>query len=183
LDKIQHKMLQRDGVVMVVMKVLMMVMIPMKSSSMAMMMATISPLREVISLADFCLPESFLFLCVFRPAEAAESISEVPSCLRFSGMTIYVRRRWQKWARVATPLGGAARGWPAPPGGVGRWLLPSLSPSGYFCLLMKYEFLGIFLELLSSEIWCLDGPFSSRILTPAASSPIIIKHAKIEETT
>jgi hypothetical protein len=35
----------------------------------------------------------------------------------------------------------------------------------------------------SSEIWCLDGPFSSRILTPTVSSPIIINHAKIEETT
>jgi hypothetical protein len=28
------------------------------------------------------------------------------------------------------------------------WLLHSLSPSGYFRLLLKYEFLGIFLELL-----------------------------------
>jgi hypothetical protein len=34
----------------------------------------------------------------------------------------------------------------------------------------------------SLEIWYLDGPFSSRILTPAASSPIIIKHVKTEET-
>jgi hypothetical protein len=25
------------------------------------------------------------------------------------GTTIYARGRWQKWARVATPLGGAAR--------------------------------------------------------------------------
>jgi hypothetical protein len=69
-------MLQRDGVVMVKMKVLvmmmmmmmmiMMMMIPMKSSSM--MMAMISPLREGISPADFCLSESFLSLCIFRPA-------------------------------------------------------------------------------------------------------------------
>jgi hypothetical protein len=53
-------MLQRDGVVMLVMKVLVMVMvmmmIPMKSSSMVMTMATISPLREGISPIDFCLP-------------------------------------------------------------------------------------------------------------------------------
>jgi hypothetical protein len=49
---------------------------------------------------------------------------------------------------VATPLGGVARGWPARPGGVGPWLLPLLSPSGYFRRLLKYEFLGIFLELL-----------------------------------
>jgi hypothetical protein len=56
------------------MKVLVMMMIPMKPSS----MATIFPLREGISLADFCLPESFLSLCAFRPAEAAESISDPP---------------------------------------------------------------------------------------------------------
>jgi hypothetical protein len=53
-------MLQRDSVVMVEMKMLvmemMMMMIPMKSGAMAMMMATISPLREGISLADSCLP-------------------------------------------------------------------------------------------------------------------------------
>jgi hypothetical protein len=56
-------MLQRDGVVMVEMKVLMVMMvvmlIPMKSSAMMMTMATISPLREGISPADLCLPESF----------------------------------------------------------------------------------------------------------------------------
>jgi hypothetical protein len=82
LDKIQPKMLQRDGVVMKMMKVLVMMvmkmMIPMKPSLMMMMMATISPLREGISLADFCLPESFLSPCVFRPAEAAESICDPP---------------------------------------------------------------------------------------------------------
>jgi hypothetical protein len=56
-------MLQRDGMVMVEMKVLVMMMmvmmIPMKSNAMVMTMATISPLWEGISLADFCLPESF----------------------------------------------------------------------------------------------------------------------------
>jgi hypothetical protein len=133
-------MLQRDGVVMVKMKVLvvMMMMTPMKSSSIVMTMAMISPLQEGISLADFCLPVSFLSLCVFRPAEAAKSISDPPFRLRFSGMTIYTRRSWQKWARVATPLGGVARGWLMPPGGVGPWLLPSLSASGYFRHMMKY---------------------------------------------
>jgi hypothetical protein len=76
-------MLQRDGVVMVKMKVMVMMvmkmMIPMKPSSMVMTMAMISPLREGISPADFCLPESFLSLSVFRPAEAAKSISDPPS--------------------------------------------------------------------------------------------------------
>jgi hypothetical protein len=49
-------MLQRDGVVMVEMEVLVMEMmvmtIPMKSGAMAMTMATISPLREGISPVD-----------------------------------------------------------------------------------------------------------------------------------
>jgi hypothetical protein len=75
-------MLQRDGVVMVDMKVLvmemMMTMIPMKSGAMMMMMATISPLQEGISPADFCLPESFSLSVVFHPAEAAVSNSEPP---------------------------------------------------------------------------------------------------------
>jgi hypothetical protein len=76
-------MLQRDGEVMVEMKVLvmeiMMMMIPMKFGAMAMAMATIYPLREGISLADFSLPESFSLSDVFRPAEVAVSISEPPS--------------------------------------------------------------------------------------------------------
>jgi hypothetical protein len=77
-------MLQRDGVVMVKMKVLVM-MILMKSSMMMMTMAMISPLREGISLADFCLPESFSLSGVFRPTEAAVSISEPPFDLGFRG--------------------------------------------------------------------------------------------------
>jgi hypothetical protein len=44
--------------------------------------------------------------------------------------------------------GGAARGWPTLPGGVGPMLLLLLSPFGYFHLLVIYEFLGIFPELL-----------------------------------
>jgi hypothetical protein len=72
-------MLQRDGAVMEVMKVLvMMMMIPMKSSAMVMMMATISPLREGI-FPDRFLPAGELFsLGVFRPTEAAVSIYESP---------------------------------------------------------------------------------------------------------
>jgi hypothetical protein len=74
-------MLQRDGVVMVEMEVLvmeMMMIIPMKSGAMVMTMLMISPLREGISPTDFCLPESFSLSGVFRPAEAAVSISEPP---------------------------------------------------------------------------------------------------------
>jgi hypothetical protein len=68
--------------------------------------------------------------------------------LRFFGKMIYTRGSWQRWARATTPEGGAAQGWPVPPGGVGPWWLTSPSPSGYFRPLMKYELLGIFLELL-----------------------------------
>jgi hypothetical protein len=76
-------MLQWDGMVMVEMKVLvmvvmMMMMILMKSGAMAMTMATISPLREGISLVDSCLSESFSLFGVFRPAEVAKSISDCP---------------------------------------------------------------------------------------------------------
>jgi hypothetical protein len=81
-------MLQRDGVVMVEMKVLvmeMMMMIPMKSGAMVMTMVTSSPLREGISPTDFCLPESFSLSGVFCPAEAAVSNSEPPLDLGFWG--------------------------------------------------------------------------------------------------
>jgi hypothetical protein len=89
LDKIQPKILQQEGMVMVKMKVLVMMvmkmMIPMKPSSIAMTMPTISLLQEGISLADFCLPESFFSLGVFRPTEAVESISDPPLVLGFRG--------------------------------------------------------------------------------------------------
>jgi hypothetical protein len=68
-----------------VMEMMMMMLIPMKSGAMVMTMAMISPLREGISLADFCLPESFSLSDVFRPAEAAVSISEAPLDLGFRG--------------------------------------------------------------------------------------------------
>jgi hypothetical protein len=79
-NKIQFKMLQWDGMVMVEMKVLvmemMMMMIPIKSGAMVMTMAMISLLREGISPADFCLPESFCLSGIFQPAEVAVSNSE-----------------------------------------------------------------------------------------------------------
>jgi hypothetical protein len=74
-------MLQRDGVVMVEMKVLVMetmMMIPMKSGVMMMTMAMIFPLREGISLVDFSLPERFSLSGVLCPAEVAVSNSEPP---------------------------------------------------------------------------------------------------------
>ena len=64
---------------------MMTMMIPMKSSSMTVTMATISPLREGISPADFSLPESFSLSVVFRPAEAAENSLDGSVGLRVSG--------------------------------------------------------------------------------------------------
>jgi hypothetical protein len=132
-------MLQRDDVVMMVMKVLVkmvMMIIPMKSSSMTMTMAMISPLREGIFLADFCLPESFLSLCVFRPAEVAESICDPPPILGFRGDDIREgampevdqdgHTTWRRGLGLARARGG-----------VGPWWLTSPSPSGYFRLLVE----------------------------------------------
>jgi hypothetical protein len=73
-------MLQRDGVVMVEMEVLVMMMVMMilmKSSAMVMTMAMISPLREGISLADFCLSESFS-LSVFSAPQRRRCLSLMP---------------------------------------------------------------------------------------------------------
>ena len=63
----------------------MMMMISMKSGVMTMTMAMISPLREGISPADFCLPESFFSLCGFRLVEAAEYFLDDSPRLRVSG--------------------------------------------------------------------------------------------------
>ena len=54
-------------VMMVLVVEMMMMMITMKSSSMTVTMATISPLREGISPADFSVPESFFSLWCFPP--------------------------------------------------------------------------------------------------------------------
>jgi hypothetical protein len=74
-------MLQRDGMVMVEMKVLLLMMmvmvIPVKSSAMMMTMAMISPLREGISPADFCLSESFS-LSVFSVPQRRWCLSLIP---------------------------------------------------------------------------------------------------------
>ena len=67
------------------MVVVMMMMILMKSSLMVVLMATISPLREGIPLAEICLPERSFSLGVFCPAEAVESFCGCFPSLRVSG--------------------------------------------------------------------------------------------------
>src|SRR3954471_5350329 len=81
--------LQRYGmVVMVLVEMMMMMMILMKPSLMTVSMGMISPLREGISPADFCLSESFFCLCSFRPAEAAEYFYDGSRVLGFRGIDI-----------------------------------------------------------------------------------------------
>jgi hypothetical protein len=75
-------MLQRDDVVMMVMKVLVamvvMIMIPMKPSSMTMTMAMISPLREGISQQISACQRAFS-LCVFSAPQRRQSLSAILS--------------------------------------------------------------------------------------------------------
>jgi hypothetical protein len=74
-------MLQRDGMVMVEMKVLVMVMmIPMKSGAMAMMMATISPPRQIPACR-----RAFLSLVFYAPQRRRSLSLMPPFCLGFRG--------------------------------------------------------------------------------------------------
>jgi hypothetical protein len=70
---------------MVEMMEMMMMIIPMKSSSMTVTMAIFSSLREGISSADFSLPESFSLSVVFRSVEEVENFLDVSPGLRVLG--------------------------------------------------------------------------------------------------
>jgi hypothetical protein len=89
LDKIHPKMLQRDGMVMTVMKVLvmmvMMMMIPMKPSSMAVTMATISPSGKEFPRQISACRRAFS-VCVFSAPQRRRSLFAILSwVLGFSG--------------------------------------------------------------------------------------------------
>ena len=112
-----------------------MMMIPMKSGVMT--MAMISPLREGISPADFSLPESFFSLCGFRLVEAAEYFLDGFLRFRVFWGIKYAKGERQRWARTATPCPGAAKGGPAPWGGVGPSWPISASPFGCLRQLIK----------------------------------------------
>jgi hypothetical protein len=131
-------MLQRDGEVMMVL-VMMMIMIPMKPSLMTVMMAMISLLREGISPVAFCLPESFfsLSLSQFSTPQRRRNISLMAlpvlgfwdNNIREGALAEVGQGRHTTW-----PHGLA---WPAPRGGVGPWWPTSASPSGYLHHLAK----------------------------------------------
>ena len=94
--------------VVMVLVVEMMMMITMKSSSMTVTMATISPFWEGISPADFSLPESFSLSGVFRLAAAAEYFSIRSPMHRVLERMKYAKGHRQRWARAASPCPGAA---------------------------------------------------------------------------
>jgi hypothetical protein len=141
-NQIQLKMIQRDGMVMEEMKVLvmemMMMMISMKSGVMVMMIAMISPLRERISSVDFSMPGSFSLSGILRPQRRL--------CLNLSPPLTYVfgddevregaRLDMGQGALTQAP-GRATLACGAP------WLL-STPPSGFLGLLGKYNFLVFF---------------------------------------
>jgi hypothetical protein len=115
---------------------------------------------------------------VFSTPQRQWSISVIPPGFRFSG-------RWN--TRRGAGRGGLGRPhhlavWPRAglcqglvwaPGGSPRPLLPATS-----IIWWNRNFWVFSWNCWSSEILYPDSPFSSRILTPAVNSPIIIKHAK-----
>jgi hypothetical protein len=146
------------------------------------MMAMILPFWEGISPIDFSLPESFS-LSVFSTPQRWRCLSLMSPLTCFQG-----------WQYTQGGDGSSGPGWPhhrAAWPGVGLRHQVVSPPCCSFLLLLLATF--VFWYYMNSEyfsrivdlqkIWCLDGPFSSRILTLPVSSPMIIKHVKTEETT
>jgi len=159
---------------------MMMMMILMKSILMVVLMATISPLREGIPPAEFCLPERSFSLGVFRPAEARNLSMVAPQVLGFRGDNIRQR------GEPGVDQGGHTTwwrdlGWPAP--GVvwapcGHLSLPLWLPSSSGKIGFSMYFPG-FSDLREFS----PCTFSIRILTAAVHAPKVINHAKTDEIT
>ena len=88
------------------------------------------PLREGISPADSCPPESSFLSGVLRPAEAAVALFDVPLWLRFSGRRHTRRKGGERGCGPPSSQGGAARPWVAPAYEVGPPRVPTAPPSG-----------------------------------------------------
>ena len=88
------------------------------------------PLREGISPANSCPPESSFLSGVLRPAEAAVTLRDYPLGLRFSGRRRTRRKGGERGLWAPSSQGGAARPWAAPAYGVGPPRVPSSPPSG-----------------------------------------------------
>ena len=95
------------------------------------------PLREGISPADSCPPESSFRSGVLRPAEAAVTLREVPLWLRSSGRRVSRRKGGERGCGAPTPHGGAARPWAAPACGLAPPWAFSAPPSGFLRRLEK----------------------------------------------
>jgi hypothetical protein len=113
-------------------------------------------------------------LCVFRPAEAVESFCDPPPSLRFSGRRYMWRgagRGGPGWPhhQAARPRASPRHGVVWAPGGSPRPLLLAT-----FVFWPNRNFWVFSESCWSSEIWCLNSPFSSRILTLEVNYPIII---------
>jgi hypothetical protein len=127
-------------------------------------MAMISSLQEGISLADFCLPESFFSLWVFLPVEAAEYLIDPPTSLRFSGWW-YTRRGTGRRGSgpphhvVVRPGQARASGWCGPLVAhlcLSSWLLSSsgkIWTSRYFPGIADLQKYGILIVLFLAEFW------------------------------
>src|SRR4051812_42158382 len=128
------QLLQRDGVVMMVLVEMMvwMMMIPMNSSLMMVLMAMISPLREGISSAEICLPESSFSLCSFPPRRGGGIfLWPLSPNLGFRGEDIGKRAELEVGQGGHTPC-RCGPGWPAPRGWggpVAKLRLPFWHPS------------------------------------------------------
>ena len=113
-----------------------MMMILMKSSSMTVMMATIFPLREGISLADFSLPESFSLSVVFASWRRRNISSMALPVLGFLGDEVREGGASEVGQGPHT-LPRRGQGVSAPPYGVGPLWPISASPFGYLRHLIK----------------------------------------------
>ena len=157
---------------------MMVMMMAMMSSLMTMAMASISPSGREFPRRIPARQRALFSLVFFRPAEAALSILRNSPCLRFSGRRSTRRRGGQRGCgppphMAARPGQGPRRPMRGAHGGPPRLLL--LATSVFW---KNRIFHIISVNCCSSEIWCPDGAFSSRILTPVYNSPMIMKHAK-----
>ena len=122
--------------VVMVLVVEMMMMIPMKSSSMAVTMATISPSGKEFPRQISACRRAFLSLW-FSASQRRRNISLVaPPCLGLSGDDI-CEGTLSEVGQGGHTMPRRGQGWPAPRGGVGPLWPPSGSPSGFLRHLAK----------------------------------------------
>ena len=138
-----------------------MMMIPMKSSLMTVMMATISPLREGISQEDCSLPERFSLSRVSAPWRWRNFSWTMYSVLGLRGDEVRERGLTPVGQGHHTMCSHAGRGIRA-----ATWCGPHRPHLGPPLLAPPIiwdnrSFSMFFVRIGSSQIWCLDDDFSS----------------------